>query len=395
MNVRELHLSAVWIAAALSLLSACSGDEGFAEYTGDAYPNRRPTLESPGHALGYMANRGSDTISVVDLDDMKLVGSAPVGRDPVDIDGPRHIIPDRDAGIAYVIYSYPNSNQSPHATSLGSNGRLGYVAALALSDLRPLGELRLDVSPGDLALSSDSGLLGISHFDTLKALGTTPVEERRANVALVSPAQALADSSASATRVSTCVVPASVVFGKDKSRLFVACMGEDTLVVIDTETGSVLSRVPAGESVVNQPYALSRNASGDRLLLSNRVANTVVLFSADDTPMPLSVATFPLALPYFAEFSSDSEFVVALQDPDAAARVDLATGTPLVTQSYTESECRHPTQPRKLKNGRLYMVCQGDGHSPGSLAELDPETLTIVTSVEVGVSPERLEVLEP
>ncbi|MFZ5895602.1 MAG: YncE family protein [Myxococcota bacterium] len=386
--------SVLALAASLVCLGACSGNaQSVADYEGDAYPNRRPKLESPGHVLGYLANRFSDSISVVDLDERRLVGSAPVGRDPVDIDGPRHVVLDRAARLAYVVYSYPNSNISPHASSLGTNGRLGYVAALDLTDLSPLGELRLDVSPGDLALSG-SGRLAISHFDTLKALDTTSIESRRANVALVQPATALARSQASASRVSVCAVPAAIAFGADGSRLFVACMGEDSLAVVDAETASVIARVPAGDIAVNQPYALVRNMTGDRLLLSNQVAGTVVQFSSDDTPQVLSIARFT-EVPFFAEFVSEREFVVALQNPDGSARVELASGTVLMKKSYSETECVKPTQPRQLADGRLFLICQGDGHSPGALVELDPATLAIQTRIEVGVWPERMEILEP
>jgi YVTN family beta-propeller protein len=381
--------------AGVGSLPACSGDAGFSAYEGDAYPNRRPRLEAADHTLAYVANRLSDSVSVVDVDTQKLLGNAPVGRDPVDTDGPRHVVLDPTLGLAYVVYSYPEVIVSPHASSVGSNGRLGYVAALELADLRPLGELRLDVSPAALALTSDGRALAVAHYDTVKALEASPPEALRANVAFVEPARGLTDSTAQAARVSVCAAPAAIAFAKNDTRLFVACSGEDSLVVLDAIEHVVLSRVPTGDGGMNQPYALARDSEGERLLVSNQSARTVVMFSADDTPEALSTATLP-GNPSFAEFSEDgSSFVVALQNPDGSARVEAESGTVLASKSYTEEECLHPSQPKRLRDGRWVLICQGDGHARGALVQLNPETLDVIQPVTLGVLPERVELLEP
>ena len=380
------------LAALLGALG-CSSDGG-SEKVVDAYPNRRPTLQSPGHALGYVANRLSDSVSVLDLDAGQLIGAAPVGRDPVDTDGPWHVVVEPAAGLAFMAYSYPDSNVSPHAASNGNNGRLGYVAAFELSDFAPRGEVRLDVTPADVALSPDGGTLAVSHYDTLKALAGDSPESRRANVAFVAPAE-LAAGTATPKRVSACAAPSSIVFGKDDSRLFVACTGDDTLSVIDWRQGQVLASVKAGDFPVNKPYGLSKNESADRLLVTNQVANSVVEFSTQDTPELLSIAHVD-GVPAFAEFlAGDAEYIVALQNPDGGARIDAASGNVLVSRSYSTTECERPSAPRRLKNGRWFMVCQGSGYTPGGLVELDPNTLAVSNPIALGLLPERIEVVEP
>lgn len=344
--------------------------------------------------MAYVANRLSDTVSVVDLDAGRLLGAAPVGRDPVDTDGPWHVVVEPAAGLALVAYSYPDSNVSPHAASNGNNGRLGYVAAFELSDFAPLGELRLDVTPADVALSPDGGMLAVSHYDTLKALGADSPEARRANVAFVAPAE-LAAGTATATRVSACAAPSSIAFGKDDSRLYVACTGDDTLTVIDGRQSRVVASVPAGDFPVNKPYGLSKNDSADRLLVTNQVANSVVLFSTEDPPAQLSVAHLD-SVPAFAEFlAGDAEYIVALQNPDGGARVDAASGAVLVSRSYSTNECERPSAPRRLKKDRWFMVCQGSGYTPGKLVELDPSTLAVSNPIDLGLLPERIEVVQP
>src|SRR6187431_2505410 len=111
--------------------------------TGEAYPNRGPTFEARGRRLGYVANRNSDTVSVLDLDAMSLLGSVPVGRGPVDIDGPRHVVLDSANGLAYVALYYPFASESVHALTHGATQRSGYVQALNLLDLSIAGELRV------------------------------------------------------------------------------------------------------------------------------------------------------------------------------------------------------------------------------------------------------------
>ncbi len=124
---------------------------------------------------------------MLDLDAMTLLGTVPVGRDPVDIDGPRHVVLDEANELAYVVLSYPFSDPSPHAAAQGAQQRFGYVEALQLSDLSVAGDLRVDPNADEIAFSSPNGLLSVSHYDTTLAL-QSDVDQRRANVILVDEA---------------------------------------------------------------------------------------------------------------------------------------------------------------------------------------------------------------
>src|SRR4029453_3777947 len=101
--------------------------------------------------LGVVSNSTSDTISLLDLTKGEVIGSAPVGRDPVDLDGPHHVAVDRTKGFVYVAPASPAAPVAPgpHA-SHGSSSRDGFVQKLALDDLRVLGEVRVDPNPGDI-----------------------------------------------------------------------------------------------------------------------------------------------------------------------------------------------------------------------------------------------------
>jgi DNA-binding beta-propeller fold protein YncE len=365
-----------------------------------AYPNLRPRFDGRGHTLGYVSNGLSDTVSVLDLDTMTSLGRAPVGRDPVDIDGPTRLAIDRERGLVYVALSYPSDTGSgPHAAH-NASPRAGYLQVLALDDLRPLGELRLDPSPADVALSDDRSLLAVSHADAARALlPGDDVDARRAALALIAPpsgvAQGGADGGAALRRVDVCVVPNAVVFGAGGARAFVACTGEDALAVVDTQSAAVLARVPAGDGAgVSKPYALAADPARQRLLLSNQVSRTVVLFTMDDAPTPVFTAALD-GIPYFAAWLSAGEILVPMQSPDGVARVDATTGDVTAEVAYGGADCVAPRAARVTDDGRVFLVCEGDHYTPGWIARLDPATLAVDAKVGVDLFPGGLEVLPP
>ena len=69
---------------------------------------------------------------MIDLDAMSVIGTVPVGRDPVEIDGPRQLLLVlRRASPTSAFLSA--DRKSPHVTKEGGGGpRLGYVQALSL-----------------------------------------------------------------------------------------------------------------------------------------------------------------------------------------------------------------------------------------------------------------------
>jgi len=383
-----------WLFASAALALGCSSSEPRqADYKGVAYPNQRPSFDRSASRLGYVANRDDDTVSVLDLDAMSVLGTVPVGRDPVDIDGPRHIVLDTENELAYIALSYPFSVESPHARAAGASARAGYVEALNLSDLSVLGDLRVDPSASELAFSVTSRELAVSHFDVFRAL-STDADARRANLVLVDPASAIALDDATARRTALCAVPAAMAFNDDGSRLFVACTGEDSLVVVDTDSEEALARVPAGAAVVNKPYALVADPARQRLLVSNQVTTGVSVFELSDEPTLL--ATLPVPGPaMFPVWLSDSTIAVPFREPSGVALFDTTTNEQLLALQYSDEDCTWPSELSTTSDGRLLLVCQGTHYTPGKVVELDPTTLEIRASVDVGLFPERMAISEP
>jgi hypothetical protein len=383
-------------AACLLVLTAtaCSGPRENNDYTGQAFPNRRAPIDGQGHLLGFVANRNSDTISVLDLDDMTELASVPIGRDPVEIDGPRHVLLDPSHGLAYVALSYPNSDRGAHAASEGVMQRAGYVEALRLTDLSVAGDVRLDPATSELARCDATGMLAATHYDVNRATLNTDPEARRASLALIDTPSAIATEDAKPRKFNLCAVPSSLGFNADGSRLYMACVGEDAILVVDPSNGQVLGRVDSGSSPANKPYALVADASRERLLVSNQVSSIVAVFDMADTPNLLA-SLFLGSKPMFATWITDSTVLVPHQDPSGVALFDVSTNMLELDAPLTLEQCQWPSEALMTRDGRIFIVCEGSHYTPGAVLELDPETLTVRSRVEVGLYPERLAILEP
>ncbi|HEY0467890.1 MAG TPA: hypothetical protein VGC79_27005, partial [Polyangiaceae bacterium] len=211
----------------------------------------------------------------------------------------------------------------------------------------------------------------------------------------VGPANAIAEGDAQARRVPVCAVPSSVAFNGDGSRTFIACTGEDSIATVDSQSGEVLSRIPAGPGEVNKPYALVADPVHDRLLVGNQVSFSVSLFDLSDTPNLLSTTQRVPGVPMFPALLSETTLVVPFQAPNGAALYDVATGTQLLAIQYSDADCTNPAEFTVSGDSRLRLVCEGDHYHPGAVVEVDPDTLAILSSVPVGLYPERMSILEP
>lgn len=328
---------------------------------------------------------------------MSVLGTTPIGRDPVEIDGPRHLTWNEAHASFYAVLSYPHEVVSPHVAEFGGSTRAGYVQRLGATDLRPLGEARTGEWAGDLALAGDGSQLAVTHFDTLRSLEGETLAERRSDLVLIDQPAAIASGNAHSRRVSACVAPSAIAYGKHSDRAFVVCTGEDALGVIDTRQGALLSLTPSAAPALNRPFrpwTIELDSRCERLLIANQQVNTVDIFSAEDHPRLLTSVSVA-AVPFHATWIAEAEFVVALQRPSGALRVSATDGAVLAEVAYSTAECENPSEPRLLPDGRLFLVCEGDHYGPGALARLDPQTLAIVERAELGLYPQRMAVVLP
>jgi len=401
-GARSLRLAALLGCAAGG--AGCSSDHKTQvvddPYTGtSAFPSQRPTFSLPAGDVGLVSNNGSDSVTMLDLQGRTVIGSAPVGRDPVDNDGPHHIAIDLPRGAAYTALSYPapTAAPGPHAAH-GSSQRFGYVQKLGITDLAPVGEVRIDKNPGDIVLSEDGKLLVVSHFDLLLAQTETDPAKQRATVALINPDSVLAENSPSPTFVTTCVAPHGVALSRPSAdRAYVACYGEDALAIVDTthpdHAPERISIGPGGTpgNPLFGPYAVVLSHDQTSAAVSDTESKDVRFFDVASKTFGSEVIATSGA-PYFPAWSADdTSLFVPTQQPDSIARYDVKTGNVIKVRTFMSGECLLPHEVVFGSDSKtLYVSCEGDHKTASVVLAVDPESLDTVASMPVGIYPDRV-----
>ena len=386
-------------------LSACQPDPitkvEVEPYTGDPYPDRVEDIAYPVGPTALVTDSYSDTVSVVDLASGTRVDARPVGRNPVDLDGPHHLALDTAHGFAYIALSYPKiGGTGPHATH-GSSLSYGYVQKLALADLSVLGQVRVDPNPGDIMISEDGKRVVTSHFDLQRAVeNADDYEKAKATIAVVDPTTLELEGSPAPTLITTCVAPHGMQLGKPSaSTIYVACYGEDRIAIVDADAPSSppeLIDVGAGVSgfgsPIYGPYSLRLNADESLLVVSNTASKDVRFFDTTTKTFDTEATIITLGAPFFVDFSADeNKLYIPTQQPDALLVVDLTGVEETVTRSFTDDECKLPHAVEEL-DGNVVIVCEGDHEAPGNVLVLDAD-LEVLSNTPVGVYPDSLTIM--
>src|SRR5688500_14794765 len=154
--------------AAAALALACEDDAGVPELV-FALPEGehwRDTRVHPGVGGGrvLVTNNLSDSVSVLDLGMVGQPGLAeiarvPVGRTPVEREGPHHVTADPSGEHYYVgISNYvPGTGSGPHGVH-GAGTADGHVMKIRAADNLTVASARVDRNPGDVRLTADGRL---------------------------------------------------------------------------------------------------------------------------------------------------------------------------------------------------------------------------------------------
>ena len=94
---------------------------------------------------------------------------------------------------------------------------------------------------------------------------------------------------------------------------------------------------------------------------------------------------------FLPAFADDAAVLVPLQSPDGLARVRVDTRAVEAKVAYEKGECELPHAVRFAKDGRAYVVCEGDHTAPGAILEVDPKTLATKRRWVVGVYPDGID----
>jgi DNA-binding beta-propeller fold protein YncE len=328
----------------------------------------------------------------VDIGSGATVATVVVGENPVDLDGPHHIALDRPRGFAYVALSYPAPSASP---------RRGVVQKLRLSDLRVVGQVTVDVDPGDIVLSEDGRRLVVTHFDLRRATAVDAgAGDRRATLALLDPEKILPSKSPDPLKVTVCAAPHGVALSRPSGELaYVACYGDDSVAVLDLRSPSTAPlRVPLGNAArsapsppVYGPYSVALSPSGSLLVVGNLESKDLRFIDVGSATLTTRVVPTQGA-PYFSAWASDgTELYVPTQAPDAVRVLDATSGTLKRARTFTTLECEHPHEAVIGRDTEtVWIVCEGDRSKPSVVLGLDRSTLATKWTVPVGVYPDRL-----
>jgi DNA-binding beta-propeller fold protein YncE len=348
----------------------------------------------------YVTDNGSDAVSVVDRD-----GDASV-LVPVDVDSsaheaPHHLAIDPGSKRLFVALAFPEpppkDTTDPHAGH-GNAEVHGRLARLDLPRLNVTEAHDVDENPGDVVLTHDRARVLVTHFDMKRAMKVAAAGGTTSKMFASLQVWDAASMRLLGSRP-LCVAPHGITTTPDDKTALVACYGSDELAVVDLADPALpTARFPLGASPgapgapTYGPYSATLAPDGNRVVVADlegmdlRVFDRAAKRFDPARTVPLGARAF---MPAFVDASS---LVVPLQGPDGLARVDLdgAAIAARVGPKELGDACRAPHVVRVARDGRVYVVCEGDHVAPGAVLQIDPKTLAVLKRWTVGVYPDGL-----
>lgn len=399
-RARGVLLLALALAALTLASSGCSGCKKSASESGR---ERGPLttgarIDIPVARAAYVTDNGSDAISVIDRDGDAVV-HVPLDLDPEAHEAPHHLALDSSGKNVFVALAFPpeaTTKKGPHANH-GNAVDLGKLARLDLDGLAVQQATDVDENPGDVILTHDRKRILVTHFDMKRAMDVAA--QGGASPATMFARLGVFDASTMKLQAAraVCVAPHGVVTSRDDKTAFVACYGSDELAIVDLASeGLPTSRHPLGltpgvPGVPRYgPYSAILSPDESRVVVANLEGQDLRVFDrtqkrfVSDKTVPLSAKAF---MPSFVDART---VVVPLQSPDGVALVDIESSKVVTRTSFPESECALPHAARTARDGRVYLVCEGDHRGPGTVLEIDPRTLATKRRWVVGVYPDGI-----
>lgn len=369
------------------------GDPALPAYTGKA-------------RLGVTCN-GDDTIGFVSEDapdQPQLLGAAAVGNSPVEIEGPHHLTSTSDGRFIFFNLSnyVSNGGSGPHGAH-GTGTVPGYLVKVDARTGRPVGQVLVDRSPGDVIRSHDDKLVFVSHYDLARLNDALtrglPIEQGYSSIAIV-------DAASMALLSMTPVCPTAHGMGLSPSGklLYVTCSLSDEVAVVnveDPQKPQVVARVRVGpqpSQVGNPayaPYALAVHPSGLVWISNNKSLDVRAFDPATLKPDPSRVVNVG-GVAMFSDFSPDGRWLyVPHQGDDHVTAIDVTT-LAVRDLALPKEGCLAAHALRVLSPQTAAVVCEGDHITrKGTVVMLDLMAWTTRGFVEVGLFPDGLTPLPP
>jgi DNA-binding beta-propeller fold protein YncE len=357
----------------------------------------------PPARAAYVTNNGSDSISVIDRDGDR-VENVSLDVDPRAHEAPHHLAVDARAGAIYVALAFPappdKRTKDPHAAH-GRADDPGKVAWLDLATLAVTATRDVDENPGDVLLTHDRTRILVTHYDMKRAMEVALAGGNAGAMAATLQVWDARDRTKIAERA-ICIAPHGVLTTPDDAIAAVACYGSDELALVDlTSPGLHTQHFPLGpqQGVAGAPrygpYSATLSPDASRVIVADLEGADVRVFDrAAKAFLPDKTLTLGARV-FMPEFVGARAMLAPLQGPDGVARLDVERGVVEARAALAPAVCQSPHAARKAKDGRVYVVCEGDHVGPGALIEIDPATLAVIRRWVVGVYPDGVAFGDP
>jgi DNA-binding beta-propeller fold protein YncE len=355
-------------------------------------------INIPAARAAYVTNNGSDTITVFDRDS-DAITHVPVDLEPDEHEAPHHLTIDAASKSMFVALAFPpapSKKRDPHA-SHGGGSDPGRVVRLSLDNLAVTSEVDVDENPGDVVLTHDRSRVLVTHYDMKRAMEVAAKGGASPSTMFARLIVLDAKTMKSLGERAVCTAPHGVVTTKDDKTAFVACYGSDEIAVVDLSAeGFPTSRIPLGSAPGVPgvprygPYSTTLSPDESMVVVADLEGQDVRIFDRAKKQF-VADKTVPLAAKAFMPAFIDAKTIlVPTQAPDGLARVDISEAKVTGRGVLTKAECALPHVVKVAKDGRVFLVCEGDHTANGSVVELDRETLAIKKRWQVGVYPDGI-----
>lgn len=398
-RTRSFYIIGLALTALIAATSGCSSCKKSGDATKEGPLTPGAAIAIPIPRAAYVTNNGSDTISVLDRDG-DTVTTVAIDLDPDEHEAPHHLAIDAATKSLFVALAFPpaptKKKKDPHGAHGGASDP-GRLARLALEDLSVTKETFVDENPGDVVLTHDHTRALVTHFDMKRAMDVAAKGGASPSTMFARLVVLDAKTLRSLGERPVCTAPHGVVTTRDDRTAFIACYGSDEIAIVDLGAdGFPTSRIPLGASQGVPgvprygPYSVTLSPDESVVVVADLEGQDIRVFDRAKKQF-VSEKTVPLAAKSFMPaFLDDKTILVPTQAPDGLARVDIAAAKVTGRGALTKAECALPHVVKVARDGRVFLVCEGDHIGSGSVLELDRETLAVKKRWTVGVYPDGI-----
>jgi DNA-binding beta-propeller fold protein YncE len=349
-----------------------------------------------------ITDNGDDTLAFVtpdSPDQPRLLGLAPLGNNPIELEGPHHLAASPDGQFIYYNLSnyVTNGGTGPHG-SHGTGTVPGYMVKLDARTNRPIGQVLIDRSPGDIVVTPDGKWVLVSHYDLARLADQlkrgAPPQEGYSTVVIID-----AEKLQVVSRTPVCPTAHGMGLSPDATHLYVTCALSDELAIMDVHdlTQPSVTRIPVGPAPgplgapAYAPYALTVQKNG-LVWISDNQSGDVRVYDPATGKMDDAKAVYVGGVAMFAAFSGDEKTLyVPHQGDDKVTAIALETRA---TRDLTlpKADCLNAHVLRLLPDGQsAAVVCEGDHKSrKGTVVFIDLAGWAVRGSIEVGLFPDGI-----